>query len=173
MTHPELVPDRPATEDVLGRLHSVAGDIRLVRARREHVPAIARLLADDEIAVDREDAGEEEAYRKAFDAVDADPRQLQVAGLVGDEPVVTLQIVFIPGLSRRGALRAQLEAVRVAEPLRGTGIGTAVFQWAIEYARERGATLLQLTTDRRRAEAHHFYERLGFVDSHLGFKLEL
>jgi GNAT superfamily N-acetyltransferase len=44
---------------------------------------------------------------------------------------------------------------------------------AIEIARAEGCGLVQLTTDQRRADAHRFYERLGFVASHLGMKLAL
>ena len=36
-----------------------------------------------------------------------------------------------------------------------------------------GATLVQLTSDAGRADAHAFYERLGFVGSHRGFKYQV
>jgi GNAT superfamily N-acetyltransferase len=85
----------------------------------------------------------------------------------------TMQLTFIPGLARRGALRAQIEAVRVREDLRNQGLGGALFTWAIEEARRRGCALVQLTTDKRRADAHRFYGRLGFTASHEGFKLRL
>ena len=91
------------------------------------------------------------------------------AGAVGG----TLQLTFIPGLARRGGLRAQIEAVRVREDLRGGGVGHALFAWAIDEARRRGCVLVQLTSDKRRAEAHRFYGRLGFTASHDGFKLRL
>ncbi len=167
-THPT---DRP--DDVSGRIHSVAGAIALSRAERQHLPGLVRLLGDDEIGSTRESSSEDGVYARAFDAIAADPNQVLVIGLIADQPVAMLQISFIPTLSRRGALRAQLEGIRVAEPLRGTGVGTALMQWTIEYCRDHGANLVQLTTDRRRGEAHTFYARFGFVDSHLGLKLEL
>ncbi len=79
----------------------------------------------------------------------------------------------IPGLARRGALRAQIEAVRVHESYRSQGLGTAMFEWAIAEARRRGCTLVQLTTDKTRTDAHRFYNRLGFVASHEGLKMRL
>ena len=79
----------------------------------------------------------------------------------------------MPGLSRGGTTRLQVEAVRVAADLRGQGVGAALFTWAVEEARRRGCGLVQLTTDTRRPEAHRFYERLGFTASHVGFKLQL
>ncbi|HEY2098319.1 MAG TPA: GNAT family N-acetyltransferase, partial [Pseudonocardia sp.] len=80
---------------------------------------------------------------------------------------------FIPGLSRRGALRAQIESVRVHRELRGRRLGEFMIRWAIEEAGRRGCVMVQLTTDRSRTDAHRFYERLGFVSSHEGMKLLL
>jgi GNAT superfamily N-acetyltransferase len=87
--------------------------------------------------------------------------------------VATLQLSFIPGLARRGALRAQIEAVRVADACRGGGLGAAMMVWAIGEARRRGCALVQLTSDKSRTSAHRFYERLGFVATHEGMKLAL
>ena len=91
----------------------------------------------------------------------------------GPQLVATMQLSFIPGLARRGALRAQIEAVRVHEAYRGRGLGAAMMGWAIEEARRRGCGLVQLTTDKSRPDAHRFYQQLGFVASHEGMKLRL
>jgi GNAT superfamily N-acetyltransferase len=79
----------------------------------------------------------------------------------------------LPRLARRGALRAQIEAVRVRDDFRSRGLGAALFYWAIEEARRRNCALVQVITDKSRADAHRFYERLGFVASHDGLKLHL
>lgn len=84
-----------------------------------------------------------------------------------------MQLSFLPGLARRGALRAQIEAVRVGHDYRSIGLGDALFGWAIEEAQRRGCALVQLTTDKSRMDAHSLYERLGFVASHEGLKLSL
>jgi GNAT superfamily N-acetyltransferase len=143
------------------------------RAVRADVPAIVELIAADQIGATR-DGGDLAPYERAFALIDADPAQLLVAVTDDSEAVVgTLQLTFIPGLARRGGLRAQIEAVRIREDLRGRGLGHALFAWAIEAARERGCALVQLTSDKRREEAHRFYGRLGFTASHEGFKLRL
>jgi GNAT superfamily N-acetyltransferase len=69
--------------------------------------------------------------------------------------------------------RAQIEAVRVSSRRRGEGLGRWFFDALIAIARERGCGLVQLTSDKRRTEAHRFYGSLGFVASHEGFKLSL
>ena len=146
--------------------------VGLRRATADDVPALVALLADDPLGRDRE-SRDLAPYRRAFAAVDADPAQLLLAVTHGPDVVGTAQLTEIPGLSRGGTTRLQVEAVRVRADLRGRGIGAAVFTWAVEEARRRGCGLVQLTTDTRRPGAHLFYERLGFTASHVWFKRQL
>lgn len=156
-----------------GPVLDAPGAVSVRRARRDDVGAIVSLIADDQLAADREDLTDLTAYLTAFDRIDADPAQLLVVADDGSSVVGTLQLSVIPGLSRRGALRGQVEAVRVAQSQRGRGLGQALLLWAVEEARARGCSVLQLTTDKQRTAAHRFYERLGFVASHEGLKLTL
>lgn len=143
------------------------------RARRDDLPALMALLRDDPLGAGREST-DPAPYEAAFAALDADPNQVLVCLEDADGAVAgTLQLTVIPGLSRTGQWRAQLEGVRIRADLRGTGAGRLLLEWAIAEARRRGCGLVQLTTDRTRVDAHRFYARLGFVDSHLGFKLTL
>ena len=145
----------------------------LHRARADDVPALVALLADDVLGREREGA-DLAPYESAFARIDADENQLLVA--VRDETgkiIATLQLTLMPSLSRGGATRLQIEAVRVETSTRGSGLGGALFEWAQNWGREQGATLAQLTTDAVRVDAHRFYERLGYVPSHVGFKLPL
>ena len=161
---------------VLAELPVRGAVLVLRRATAADVPALVRLLADDELGATRDgavDEGDLEPYRRAYAAVDADPAHLLVVATDGGAVVATCQLSVLPGLARRGALRAQVEAVRVAATHRSTGAGTAVLTWAVDEARRRGCALVQLTTDARRTDAQRFYERLGFTPSHVGFKLLL
>ncbi len=145
-------------------------------ATRADVPAILRLLADDEVSRERDGVvpeGEDAAYWSAFEAIDADPRNELIVAEEDGAVVGTCQLTFTPSLSRRGAERMTIEAVRVRGDLRGRGVGRAMMLWALARARERGCRLAQLTTDKRRTDAHRFYESLGFVASHEGMKLAL
>lgn len=152
-----------------------APDLQFRRARATDLPEIVALLADDPLGSQREQADAQALapYRTAFAQIEADPNQFLCVIEQAGRIVGTLQLSFIPGLSRGGALRGQIEAVRVARDLRGAGIGRAAFDWAIAQCRARGCTLVQLTTDKSRANAHRFYEGLGFEASHLGYKLSL
>jgi GNAT superfamily N-acetyltransferase len=150
----------------------VTDPVTVRRARREDVPAIVALLAADPLGEHREAPGDP-AYVAAFAEVDKDPHQLLVVAEAGGEVVGTLQLTVIPGLSRRGMRRAQLEAVRVREDQRGNGVGGELLGWAIDEARRRGCGLVQLTTDVTRTDAHRFYRQLGFQPSHIGMKLPL
>jgi GNAT superfamily N-acetyltransferase len=146
-------------------------DVR--RAVAADVRSIVDLIAADQIGATR-DGGDLAPYERAFAAIDADPAQLLIAVADSSGAVVgTLQMTFLPGLARRGSLRAQIEAVRIHPDLRGRGLGNALFGWAIDEARRRDCALVQLTSDKRRTEAHRFYGRLGFAASHDGFKMRL
>lgn len=145
-------------------------------ALREEVPLVVDLLAQDELGDQRESTGSElpAGYWSAFDAVDADPNnRLVVAEDEAGRIVGTLQLTFLPYLTFRGGWRAQIEAVRVAASHRGQGLGREMFEWAIGQARTQGCHLVQLTTNKRRGDAHRFYESLGFEATHDGMKLYL
>lgn len=147
-------------------------------ATRADVPAILELLSDDEIARSRQPAAPtpeavDAACWAAFEAIDADPRNELIVADEDGTVVGTCQLTFTPSLSRRGAERMTIEAVRVRGDRRGGGIGRAMMAWSLARARERGCGLAQLTTDKRRTDAHRFYASLGFAASHEGFKLAL
>ncbi|GAB3166268.1 GNAT family N-acetyltransferase [Telluribacter humicola] len=146
------------------------------KAAREDVPVIVRLLANDKLGQLREDYRDPlpDEYYEAFERISRDQNQeLVVVENELGEIIATLQLSFIPYLTYRGGIRAQIEAVRVREEVRGAGIGQQVFEWAIQRARERNAHVLQLTTDKKRPEAIRFYEKLGFEATHEGMKLHL
>ncbi|MCB0630538.1 MAG: GNAT family N-acetyltransferase [Lewinella sp.] len=143
-------------------------------ATRQDLPAIIQMLANDKLGKTREDLRDPlpEVYYEAFDRISRDANQeLIVLENEAGAIIGTLQLSFIPYLTYRGGIRAQIEAVRIREDQRGQGIGQEMFQWAIDRARERNAHLLQLTTDKKRPEAIRFYEKLGFKATHEGMKL--
>jgi GNAT superfamily N-acetyltransferase len=153
----------------------VLGDQRYAveRARLQDLPALVALLTDDPLGAHREST-DLTVYERAFDAIDRDPHQFLAA--VRDPRGVlvgTMQLTVIPGLSRGGTTRLQIEAVRVADSARGSGLGSAMFAWAHDYGRRHGAGLAQLTTDKTRPDAHRFYARLGYEATHEGLKLAL
>ncbi len=147
--------------------------LRIRPAHRDDVPAIVAMLADDPLGAAREDLADPRPYDTAYDRVQADAGQHLVVAERDGTVVGTLQLSIIPGLSRRGATRSIIEGVRVAREERGSGLGTELVTWAVEESRRLGCTLVQLTSDASRTDARRFYERLGFVASHVGLKLQL
>lgn len=139
------------------------------------LPAIIQMLADDHLGATREVYSDPlpEAYTTAFENITKDHNQeLTVAELNG-EICGTFQLSYLYGLSLQGALRVQVEAVRVDSKYRGKGLGTKFFEYIISRAKEKGCRMVQLSSNKQRPDAIRFYEKLGFKPSHEGMKLDL
>lgn len=143
-------------------------------AQKADVAPIIKMLATDPLGQLREAYAEPlpDVYYQAFEKIDQDPNQrLVVVEDEAGEVIGTLQLSLIPYLTYRGGTRAQIEAVRIRQDQRGKGLGEKLFKWAIQEAKEAGAHLVQLTSDKARPRAIQFYEQLGFKASHEGMKL--
>ncbi|NUS09024.1 MAG: GNAT family N-acetyltransferase [Nonomuraea sp.] len=149
------------------------GDLEIRPATADDVAAIVAMLADDPLGAQRESPDDLTPYLAALERLAADPNQHLMVAVREGSVVGTLQLSIIPGLSRRGATRSIIEAVRIHADERGSGLGTRLIEWAIDESRRQGCQLVQLTSDSTRTDAHRFYERLGFTASHVGFKLPL
>ncbi|MEP0131987.1 MAG: GNAT family N-acetyltransferase [Eudoraea sp.] len=150
--------------------------LNIRRANKKDVPAIVGLIANDELGRLRENFKTPlpQQYINAFDNINSDQNQELIVMLNDSGTVIgTLQLSFIQYLTYQGGIRAQIEAVRVHENYRNKGIGQELIKWAIDRAKEKGAHVVQLTTDKKRDAAVKFYEKLGFIASHEGMKLHL
>jgi GNAT superfamily N-acetyltransferase len=141
---------------------NVRMDVVFRPAIRADLPKIVEMLANDFLGATREHFADPlpEAYVAAFDAI-------------GGVVVATMQLTFIPNLTYIGGQRALIEGVRVDDTVQNLGVGGAMIRWGIEQARRRKCRLVELTTNKQRVDAQRFYDRLGFVDSHIGMKFEL
>ena len=146
------------------------------KATESDISNIVKMLADDELGSKREDykVPLPKIYYDAFQNILQDKNQeLIILENFYKEIIGTLQLTFIQYLTYRGGLRAQIEAVRIHKKFRGKGFGKKIFKWAIKRSIDKGAHLIQLTTDKQRLDAIDFYKALGFKDSHMGMKLNL
>lgn len=158
-------------------LENRAGPFAIRRADMRDLPALMQLLSDDAVSASRGDVAaheDEPAYHRALADIIEDSRNEVVVAVEDDRIVGTFQLTLIPGLARRGTTRLLVEAVRVASDSRSVGTGSALMRWVMDVAAlEVGAALVQLTSDAARGDAHRFYLRLGFLDSHMGFKYRI
>lgn len=143
-------------------------EIQIRLANEADMDAIFALIQGDAFVFE---PGTHEDYARAFAEVMAHPDNELVVVTLGDQIVGTLQLTFIPGLGIRR--RAMVESVRVREDVRNLHIGTRMMEWVIARARERQCSVVQLTANVARKDAHRFYQRLGFKPTHIGMKLFL
>lgn len=145
------------------------------KALRKDLPAIIEMLADDQLGKERENSSENalQAYLMAFDLIQQD-NNAQLLVVEGDNKVIAVaQVNDLLYLSHQGGRRALIEGVRVHKDYRGKNIGSLFMKYIIRDAEERGCHMVQLTTNKLRADAKRFYEKLGFVASHEGMKLSV
>lgn len=147
---------------------------RIEKARPEHLAYILDIMNAGAVGARvGKESDDPEDYRAAFDAILAAPETdiyVVLGGTGGEEVLATCQLIFEKGLAFRGRGRAVLESVHTRADMRGKGIGKAMVEHAEALARERGVALIQLTSNRIRLDAHRFYLREGYEQSHLGFK---
>jgi GNAT superfamily N-acetyltransferase len=144
-------------------------------ATKSDLPFIVALIAADDVGIQMDDpaAPNAPAYETALAAIDADPNQDLFVVEAEGEPIGTFQLTYIPGISRGGMLRGLVESVHVSPSHRNKGYGKQMMRWALERCRARGCGMMQLTSNKKRVDAHRFYRTLGFEQSHEGFKLFL
>ena len=139
------------------------------------LPFLIGLILEDSIVPTGDDPADalHDNYVRALAIITADPNQEMIVTELDGEPVGCFQLTYIPGLMRRGAWRGEIEVVHVRADKRNLGLGSEMMHWAIERCRERNCSVVQLTSNKRRLDAHRFYERLGFQKSHEGFNYYL
>jgi len=142
-------------------------------ATQEDLPEVLRMLFQDQATRSNELGPGAPCYAGALREMQASGSSATYVAEDDGRIVGTFMLTFIRHLLRQGSLVAQIEAVRVEAPLRGRGLGAEMMRWAVEEARRRGCSRVQLTTNNVRKDAHRFYERLGFRATHLGMKLRL
>ncbi len=141
------------------------------RATKDDLASIVALYEADALHAGREPSRADRS--EAFAEISSDPREMLMVAEEGGRVIGTFQLTFLRYLTYGGARVALIEAVHVAASERNRGVGAAMMRFAIDEAKKRGCNRVQLTSNKARKDAHRFYERLGFVTSHEGFKLFL
>ena len=144
-------------------------------ATADDLPFIVAIYVEDAMIRTDDDPAEamSKPYLDALAAIDADPNQILAVAELDGERVGTIQVTFVPGINRRGMWKGLIEGVHISAAHRNKGLGAELVDWALERCRERGCGMAQLTSNKKRLDAHRFYERHGWQKSHEGFKYYL
>ena len=152
-----------------------AATIIIRPAKEQDLRAVVAILASDAIGGhgDTTDENTFADYLQAFRTLEQTPRETLYVAECDGEIVGTFQILLTTTLTGRGATSMIVEAVQTRADRRGRGIGARMIGFCLDEARRLGLRQVQLTSNAARIDAHRFYERLGFVKSHFGFKYKL
>jgi len=144
-------------------------DLEIRDARPADAPALAVLL--DQLgypAPAATVAARLAAYQDAGEVA-----LVAVRGGGGGGAVVGLATVHVTPVLHRPTPVGRLTMLVVAEGERGGGVGRALVGAAERAVTARGCALIEVTSNRKRADAHAFYERLGYEATSLRFKKSL
>ncbi len=148
-------------------------DLEFRKSTKNDLGNIITLLLDDTLGVNRESESDLRAYIEAYDAISQDSNQFLMVVAENKNLLGTCHLTLMPSLTFKGSLRLNIEAVRVNGSYRGQGIGEWMFQQVVQFAKDKQCKILQLATNIQRTDALRFYEKLGFVSSHVGMKMSL
>ena len=143
------------------------------RATEDDLPRLIELMAQlrpDE--PEAEDPSRAEDYARVLARMTAQGQSVLVAEDDG-RIAGALVLAIIDNITRQGTPYAIIENVVVDEAARGKHHGEALIEQAIAEARRAGCYKVSLTSNKRRTGAHRFYERLGFVQTHEAFRINL
>ncbi len=139
-------------------------------ARQSELAASIAVFGDDALGVTLEATEPVKVDQSAFDALQGDPNHMSV---VRKRDGKFFAMRLLSGRSRRGAWRKEIKAVCVSCASRAKGVGQELLAWSVDIARQRGCTLVQLTSDRRRPDAPRSYQCARFARTRFGYKMSL
>lgn len=143
------------------------------QANQDDLMAIISMLADDLLGRARENIDNLEKYRRAFLEISSSKNDFLAVIELEKEIIGTCHLTIMPSLTLQGLKRMNIEAVRVVEKFSNQGIGSWMMKKAIEFAKKHDVSIIQLTSNKSRKDAHRFYEKLGFEKTHEGMKLKI
>ncbi|MGA2294767.1 MAG: GNAT family N-acetyltransferase [Acidimicrobiales bacterium] len=135
----------------------------------DDVDAAVRVILGGSNAPEHEDPREKASYWAAVEETRVRRGDVLVAELDG-EVVGVCQVLIFQHFQHTGGWCCEVESVHVRNDMRSQGIGAALMGAAEGLAVERGCYRVQLTSNTKREDAHRFYRRLGYSQSHQGFK---
>lgn len=159
----------------MSRIRVDPSEITIRQAKREDVRRVVTLIMlgaakPTMTAAEIEAEAAHPSHEQSFAEIEASPDNTLFVAERRGEVIGTFQVTIIPGLIARGRKRAKLESVHVAPECRGMGVGAVMIAFALDFAKTKGAELIELTSNKSRTDAHRFYRNLGFDQSHEGFK---
>ena len=141
-------------------------------AGRRDLPAITRLLA--EMDAETADAKPMPLVRaeRIFREMARYPDYRCYLACDGSAAVGTFTLLIFDALVHGGAREALIDGVVVTASRRGDGIGRTMLEDAMRIAANAGCYKLALSSNLRRADAHRFYESLGFRQHGISFAID-
>ncbi len=163
------------SQSLKNQANTKEGSLVFRKACLKDLEAIINLLFEDSLGQNRELRSNPplDSYLESFSKICSSPNDELIVAELNDQVIGLMQITYLQHLTFQGSRVAHIEGVRIQRKHQNKGYGKQLFQWAIKRAKIHGCHRVQLTTDKSRGKAKHFYEQLGFSATHEGMKLYL
>lgn len=147
-------------------------EVRIRSIEHADLAAVVEILIGGSLHPESESRDDLDEYWLAVE----EARRRQGEVFVADENgavVGVCQVIVFRNIGNRGQRVAEIENVHVRSDRRSNGIGEKLITACENLARSMNCHRVQLTSNVARGDAHRFYDRLGYVASHKGFKKSL
>src|SRR5262245_53688996 len=145
----------PQTDDVRGGRRSAASAVRIREATTRDAEAVAALLG--ELGYPSSPAQAAERLQR----IAADPSTQMIVAEVESE-LAGFGALHVQNLVEHDPPGCEVAGLVVGELHRRQGVGELLMKALEDEARRRGGEIMVLNTAHRRADAHAFYEALGY-----------
>jgi GNAT superfamily N-acetyltransferase len=140
------------------------------QAGHDDLPCILGLYK--ELESDENAVLTQEQATAVFNRISTYPNYKIYVALAGSETVGTFSLAIMDNLAHLGMPSGLIEDVAVKSEWQGKGIGKNMMQFALERCREYGCYKAALSSNKKRVEAHRFYEALGFERHGYSFTID-
>ena len=130
------------------------------KASQQDLGAILALYAEPDI--DDGNVLDVSGAEHIFERMQRYPNYATYVAVLEGEVAGTFSLLIMHNLAHMGAPSGVVEDVVVHSRWRGQGVGRRMMRFAMERCREAGCYKLTLSSNRKRVDAHRFYESLGF-----------
>jgi GNAT superfamily N-acetyltransferase len=114
-----------------------------------------------------------EEARRIFDKTGSYPNYKLYVAVKDNKIIGSFALLIMDNLAHMGAPSGIVEDVMVSPSYQGQGVGKEMMSYAMAVCKKAGCYKLVVSSNKKRKEAHKFYESVGFEKHGYSFRFKL